>query len=66
MSQPDRESVTLEFKLSKNYNSVGGSVSFSSDKRDGEDNEALYQRLYKEVEDKIDRLISKAKSVLDK
>ena len=62
--EPDRQSVSLEFKLSKNYNSAGGSISFSSDKRDGESNEELYQRVYKEVEDKIDRLLPKAESVL--
>ena len=64
MGEPDRESVSLEFKLSKNYNSVGGSVSFSSDIRDGESTEELYQRILKEVEEKVDRLIDKARKTL--
>ena len=62
--QPDRESVSLEFKFSKNYNSVGGSVSFSSDRRDGESTEELYQRILTEVEEKVDRLIDKARKTL--
>ncbi len=64
MGQPDRQSVSLEFKLSKNYNSAGGSVSFSSDRKDGESNEELYQRILKEVEEKVDRLTDKARKVL--
>ena len=64
MGEPDRESVSLEFKLSKNYNSVGGSVSFSSDRRDGESNEELYKRILLEVEEKVDRLMDKARKVL--
>ena len=64
MGEPVRESVSLEFKLSKNYNSVGGSVSFSSDRRDGESNEELYKRILLEVEEKVDRLMDKARKVL--
>lgn len=62
--EPDRESVSLEFKLSKNYNSAGGSISFSSDRKEGETNEELFLRVYSECEDKINRLLPKAREVL--
>jgi len=64
MGEPDRQSVSLEFKLSKNYNSVGGSVSFSSDRKEGEDDEQLFKRVYDNVNGKVDRLIAKAEGVL--
>jgi hypothetical protein len=64
MGQPDRESVSLEFKLSKNYNSAGGSISFSSDRKEGETDEELFQRVYAECEDKVNRLLPKAHQVL--
>ena len=64
MSQPDRESVTLEFKFSKNYNSVGAAISFSSDRKEGEDNDQLFNRVYKEAEVRFDQLVSKAEKVL--
>jgi hypothetical protein len=64
MGEPDRQSVSIEFKLSKNYNSVGGSVSFSSDRKDGESDEELFSRIYSNVDEKVQRLINKAEKVL--
>jgi hypothetical protein len=64
MGEPDRQSVSIEFKLSKNYNSVGGSVSFASDRKDGEGEEELFQRVYNNVDEKVQRLINKAEKVL--
>lgn len=64
MGEPDRQSVSIEFKFSKNYNSVGGSVGFASDRRDGESDEELFQRVHDNVDGKIQRLINKAEKVL--
>jgi len=64
MGEPDRQSVSIEFKLSKNYNSVGGSVSFSSDRRDGESDDELFERVYSNADTRVQRLINKAEEVL--
>ena len=64
MSQPDRQSVSLDFKLSKNYNSVGGSVGFSSDRKEGETDEELYNRVYSICERRFDELVDQARKLL--
>ena len=64
MGEPDRQSVTLEFKISKNYNSVGASVGFSSDRKDGEIDEEFFKRVRINVEEKFDVLYDKAKTLL--
>jgi hypothetical protein len=63
-SEPDRKSVTLEFKLSKNYNSVGASTGFSSSRCIGETDEQFFQRVYSQCEKEFDILLAKAKKVL--
>ena len=64
MGEPDRQSVTLEFKISKNYNSIGASVGFSSDRKDGETDEVFFNRVRTNVEDKFDALYNKGSAFL--
>ena len=62
--EEDRKSVTVEFKFSKNYNSVGGAVSYSSSKRPDETTNDLFNRIYAEADSDIDALLVNAKKLL--
>ena len=62
--QPDRQTVSLEFKLSKNYNSFGAAVGFSSDRKDGETDEEFFQRVLNHVDREFDVLYKKADKLL--
>ena len=62
--EPDRKSVMLEFKMSKNFNSVGASVGFSSSRFVGESDTEFFDRVYNQCQSEFDRLLDKAKSVL--
>jgi len=62
--EEDRKSVTVEFKFSKNYNSVGGAVSYSSSKRPDETTNDLFNRIYSEADSDIDALLVSAKKLL--
>ena len=61
----DRKSVTIEFKISKNYNSIGGSVGYSSDRKPGETLDECFERVFKEADKNSDILFDKAQRILN-
>ena len=62
--EPDRKSITIEFKFSKNYNSVGGAVSLASTVKPNESNEECFQRILKEVDKESDIIHGLVKEIL--
>ena len=62
--EPDRKSVTLEFKFSKNYNSIGGAVSLASTVKPDETNEDCFERIFKELDREADTIYGKVKELL--
>ena len=61
----DRVTVSFDFKLSKNYNSVGGQISYSSDIGPEEDRETAYQRVKDFALEKIGDLQVLARKALN-
>ena len=61
----DRFKVSLSFKLSKSFNSIGGEVSFESDRKEGETSSEHFYRVFKEADKRIDEIHSYASKLLD-
>lgn len=60
----DRIRVSIDFKLSKNYNSVGGSMSYESSSKGEETPDDLFNRVYNFTNDKVEKVFKDAKIVL--
>ena len=60
----DRISISLDFKLSKNYQTIGGQVGFSSDRKEDETKEDHFKRVYKQVDDMLDAVYEDGKKIL--
>jgi len=63
--ESDRFSVSLDFKISKNYNSIGGSVSYCSSQKENESTDELFLRIYEEVGNRLTQIESDAITFLD-
>ena len=59
-----RITVGLEFKLSKNYNSIGGTVSVSNEASFNEPTEDLFKRTFSETDKFLDQVKEKAEQYL--
>jgi len=60
----DRIRVTIDFKLSKNYNSIGGSMSYESSQKPDEDVDQLNDRVYNYVNDKVEKIFDQCQITL--
>ena len=60
----DRITVGLEFKFSKNYNSIGGSIGISSDKGSNESIDDAFVRVYKKANECLDKISNDGETTL--
>lgn len=60
----DRMNVSLDFKLSKNYNSIGGQVGFASSRKDKETDEEFFNRVYSTTNSMIEKVYEDANKFL--
>lgn len=62
--EPDRISISYDVKISRNYNSAGNPVGYSSSAKDGEIPEELFKRVRSVASDMLKQSIKDCKLIL--
>lgn len=60
----DSFKVSIDFKLSRNYQSLGGSVTYKSDVKNGESLDEAFKRVYDEANTRIEVILNDASNTI--